>query len=120
MGTMDWSALQSTVQGELDQGRLGRAVFLRCLAEVSESPQELRSSLDTVLKVADSWFGAQPEQVEVQGSEQERQFTAAARWPQGQTALVSIVSPSQRSAPRVDLILLCSRGAIHHQTPTFS
>jgi hypothetical protein len=70
--------------------------------------------LAAVTGLANGWFGGEARVVHAIGSEASGHLTSLLRWPDGSSALLS-VGPSA-GHPRIDLVLLGSRGALYYRT----
>jgi hypothetical protein len=108
-------ALQRTVQAALDAGHVGVPVFVRCVALTSPDPGGLAEALGQMVAVAGLWLGAPARRVYVQGSALAGQITATLQYAGGQSALVSVSPIPGNGAPRIDLLLLGSTGALSHE-----
>ena len=108
------STLQKVVQEAIDQGRLGTPRFLRCIAR-AEKPEGLRPTLETMLAMAEGWFGSQPVQRHVLGVHSQNYMAELLKWSDGQGALLAVSSPSSQSLSAVDLVLVGSKGTLYHE-----
>jgi len=118
--------LYQTVKHALDAGRVGSPVFVRYVAQIASGREELRGVLAEALAMANSWLGASPQRVYVQGCGDAGQLTATVQYSGGQTALLSVgVAPpvyaeALRTAPQIDLMLLGNKGALYHDSTSLS
>jgi len=112
--------IHQTVKKELDAGRVGCPVFVRCIAQVAKDSEHLTDVLKEALATAGSWLGASPLRVYAQGSKDVGQITATVLYESGQTALVSVGLAKPDGAPRIDLMLLGNKGALYHDGMSLS
>ncbi len=105
--------LREVVGDTIDQGRLGVAQFLRCHA-ITDDPGLLDSSLSTLTSLGDSWFGSSPAQAHRLGEGSDLYVTEMLKWDAGQAAIVT-VSVGSHPEPRLDLLLVGSKGSLYHQ-----
>jgi hypothetical protein len=113
-------SLQRSVQAALDTGHVGVPVFVRCVAQTSPDRAGLTEALGQAVAVAGSWLGAPARRVYVQGSVSAGQITATLEYAGGQSALVSVSPTPAEGAPRIDLLLLGSIGALYHEGSALS
>lgn len=110
--------LRETVQEAVDQGRLGRPQFLRCIVEAREGEPPDRT-LETILALARIWFGSHPVQHYRLGANGVY-LTEMARWAEGQAALITIScghplpGADLQEIAVIDLMLVGSRGTLYH------
>jgi hypothetical protein len=112
----EWKALQASIQKVLSEGRLGRPCFARAFVQAAGGPQEATAALAAMTAMANAWFGAEAEVVHLAGGGASRHLVSLLRWPQGQSAILSI-GPGGPAPARLDLALLGSRGAAYYRTP---
>lgn len=115
--------LYQTVKEVLDSGRIGRPVFVRCLAQIASDREYLKDAFAEVLATANAWLGASPQRVYAQGGEDAGYITAAVHYLSGQTALASMSAAKANGPSRVDLMLLGNKGAIYYDSlllPSFA
>lgn len=122
--------LQETIKKELDSGRIGTPVFVRCIAQIASSRKKLNDANAEVLSIINSWLNSSPERVYTQTHEEIKlklpglvaaeQITTAIRYAAGQSALVS-VGLAIADTPQTDLIIIGNKGAIYYDgLPTLS
>lgn len=100
--------LLSAVQSAIDAGRVGRPVFVRWTARVPSGAQH-DTHVAEALEAVSGWLDGRPEFVHQPGGS-----SAHALWPDGQAALVTVGPCLDGEPPGVDVMLLGSSGAIHH------
>ena len=113
MGEGDISDLQDAVSVAIDQGRLGALQFMRCHA-LAQAPSELAAALNELESLAEAWFGFRPAQTYRLGEDSGVYITQMSKWDGGQGAIIT-VSLDLEGAPRIDLMLIGSRGTLYHQ-----
>jgi len=111
----EWALLQDAVGRMVRQRRLGTPRFLRCFAQ--STSQEGEAVLDTLVEMAERLFDDRPQSMHAFASGEDGHLTAAARWAGGQTALLTAGCIEPEHPPRIDLVLLVSRGALYYSTP---
>jgi predicted dehydrogenase len=105
--------LDRAVQQALASGRLGPAVFVRCLVQSPDAPG---SALPTLVRAATTirgWLGQPVVRVYALGSPDGSQVSLTLEFRDGGTALVSWSHGPPRG-DGVDLTVLGSRGALYH------
>ena len=107
------ASLREVVEGVVDEGSLGVARFLRCHA-VTPDPGLLDSTLSTLCALGETWFGAGPARTHRLGDGSGRYLTEMLTWDGGQGAIVT-VSVGTYPEPRLDLLLVGSKGSLYHQ-----
>ena len=105
--------IREVVAEVIDEGRLGAARFLRCHA-VTADANVLDSSLDALSSLGEAWFGARPARTHRLGEGSGRYLTDMLTWHAGQGAIVT-VSVGSGPEPRLDLLLVGSKGSLYHQ-----
>ena len=106
--------LRRVVQDAIDDGRLGSPKFIRCIASASESTQ-MTTVLDELTSMGESWFGSYPAQRFRMGEKSGVYLTETIKWPQGQSALITIFSVPTKRASQFDLMLIGSRGTLYYE-----
>lgn len=109
------AALRETVQAAIDEGRLGKARFMRCVARV-RGPARLEVALDQLVSIAEGWFGAPHEKRYRQGEGSGLYLTEMLRWRDGQGALLIVTSAPSKGARDLDVMLVGSRGTLFHES----
>lgn len=107
------SQLREVVSDAIYGGRLGVAQFLRCHA-VTDDPGLLDASLSALTSLGDAWFGSSPAQAHRLGEDSGIYLTEMLKWDAGQGAIVT-VSVGSHPEPRLDLLLVGSKGSLYHQ-----
>jgi hypothetical protein len=110
--TPELVALHRAVRDTLASGRIGPAVFVRYLVEW---PRRGRLTLDDVARLASevaAWVARPVETVYALGA-LDGPLSVTLLFPGGQTALLGI-HRTATATPSPDLMVLGSRGAIHH------
>ena len=107
------SQLREVVSDAIDGGRLGVTRFLRCHA-VTDDPRLLGASLSALTSLGDAWFGSSPSQAYRLGEDSGLYVTEMLKWQGGQGAIVT-VSVGSAPEPRIDLLLVGSKGSLYHQ-----
>jgi hypothetical protein len=107
------SQLREVVSDAIGGGRLGSARFLRCHA-VTDEPGLLGASLTALTSLGDAWFGSSPTQAHRLGEDSGVYLTEMLKWRDGQGAIVT-VSVGSHPEPRIDLLLIGSKGSLYHQ-----
>ena len=108
--------IRETVQEAIDQGRLGRPQFFRCIVAAGAPPDQ---TLEVILSLGRSWFGSRPVQHYRLGGDG-AYLTEMARWAEGQAALITISSghllpgTERQGIDGIDLMLVGSRGTLYH------
>ena len=105
--------VREVVTEVIDEGRLGVARFLRCHA-VTADPGLLDSSLAALTSLGDSWFGSRPTRTHRLGEGSGLYLTEMLTWDGGQGAICT-VSVGSYPEPRLDLLLVGSKGSLYHQ-----
>lgn len=105
--------LREAVEGVIDEGSLGVARFLRCHA-VTPDAGLLDSTLSALGSLGEAWFGAGPAHTHRLGEGSGRYLTDMLTWDGGQGAIVT-VSVGSYPEPRLDLLLVGSKGSLYHQ-----
>ena len=105
--------LREVVGGVVDEGRLGAARFLRCHA-VTPDAGLLDAAVSTLGALGEAWFGAGPAHTHRLGDGSGRYLTEMLTWDGGQGAIVT-VSVGSHPEPRLDLLLVGSKGSLYHQ-----
>jgi len=111
----EWSALRVVIQTAVAEGRLGKPTFARAFVR-GTPPSDAKETLESLTALADGWFGAEGKVVRRLGEEASGHLVALLRWPDGQSALLS-VGPGIPGSRRLDLTLLGSLGAVYYRTP---
>ena len=109
------SALRGVVQEAIDQERLGRPQFMRCIAR-APGASDLGRTLGEWMALGDAWFGSPAERRHRLGQESGVYLTEMAIWASGQAALVTVSATISDGAPDVDLMLIGSRGTLYHES----
>ncbi len=109
------AALRETVQATIDEGRLGKASFMRCVARV-QGPARLEGGLDELGAIAEGWFGSPHERRYRQGEGSGLYLTEMLRWRNGQGALLIVTSAPSKGARDLDVMLVGSRGTLFHES----
>ena len=105
--------IREVVAGVIDEGRLGVAQFLRCHAVTADAGL-LDSSLAALTSLGDAWFGSRPAQTHRLGAGSGLYLTEMHKWGAGQGAIVT-VSVGSNPEPRLDLLLVGSKGSLYHR-----
>ena len=105
--------LREVVEGVMDEGRLGAARFFRCHA-VTPDAGLLDSTLSALGALGEAWFGDGPSRTHRLGDGSGRYLTEMRTWDGGQGAIVT-VSVGSYPEPRLDLLLVGSKGSLYHQ-----
>lgn len=100
----------------IEEGRLGKPAFFRFIAQSAIPNRELSSTLEDVLILPKSWFGAEPQHSYLLGSEITGQITTLTKWAGGQGALISLVSIPPGQASKLHMVLLGGSGAAYYQS----
>lgn len=102
------SLLADSVQSLVKSNRIGRPVFVRCVAAGGD---DLWSLLLGLVAAARSWVGASLSRLHATGSADARQLTVTLQFSTGATALVSVATHGE---PAVDVLVLGDHGAIYY------
>ena len=102
--------LRQSVSTEIQSGRIGDPVFLRCFYQISKS-NLLEDAVATVINLADSWITSQIEYTQTQ--QDDCQITTLLRFADGESALLCGNQLDQESM--IDFHLIGSRGTIYYQ-----
>ena len=105
--------IREVVAGVVDEGSLGVARFLRCHA-VTPDASLLDPTLASLGALGEAWFGAGPARTHRLGQGSGRYLTDMLTWDRGQGAIVT-VSVGSYPEPRLDLLLVGSKGSLYHQ-----
>lgn len=105
--------IREVVAEVVDEGSLGVARFLRCHA-VTPDADQLDSALASLGSLGEAWFGAGPARTHRLGEGSGRYLTDMLTWDGGQGAIVT-VSVGSYPEPRLDLLLVGSKGSLYHQ-----
>ena len=106
-------ALRSVVQDAIDQGRIGFPRFLRCMAR-AEGGDRLAPLLEELVSLGDGWFGSPSTHRYRLGEDGGAYLTELIKWPDGQSAVVTVSLASSSGAQSLDLMLVGSRGTLYH------
>ena len=106
--------LYSTVEAAIDEGRIGRPVFLRCFAHVTPDDRRLREVLADVLRMAAGWLDGSIARVFTLGGFDGGQITASLEFSEGQSALIG-VSGATDGPHRLDWVLVGHRGTLCYE-----
>ncbi len=109
----DLDALEASVQGVIDQKRIGRPVFVRYTLLGSLRPEELPALLSRMLDAARRWLNQPLARVHAVGSPDSGQVSVAARTQGGATALLS-AGCTRGPGDVIDVMILGDHGAIFH------
>ena len=110
----DLPALRDTVQSAIDQGRVGKPRFVRCIGHVKD-PAEVDGAIDDLLALAESWFGGPAKSRQRIGAADGLLRSDIATWPAGQSAVLAATSAATRNFPAFDTMLIGSAGTIYHE-----
>lgn len=105
--------IRDAVAGVVDEGRLGAVRFLRCHA-VTPDAGRLDAGLRALASLGEAWFGAGPARAHRLGEAGGPYLTEMLTWDGGQGAIVT-VSVGSHPEPRLDLLLVGSKGSLYHQ-----
>ena len=105
--------LREAVAGVIDEGTLGAARFLRCHA-VTPDAGPLDSSVAALTSLGEAWFGSRPTRTHRLGEGSGLYLTEMLTWDGGQGAICT-VSVGSYPEPRLDLLLVGSKGSLYHQ-----
>ena len=103
------SGLHSAIQTAIDEGRVGRPQFLRCIVSVGDSGK-IDSALRELMGLASDIFGSESIQSHSQG-DPDVYRSEMLKWQGSQGALLIV----NAGVPYVDLMLLGSRGTLYHE-----
>ena len=109
------SALQAAVQSTIDEGRIGKPQFLRCIAQVADR-KDLGSALSELVSLADGWFDSSSTQRHKPDDGMRSYLTEMRKWPGGQGAIFTVSSTPLDGMPHLDLMLVGSKGTLYHET----
>ena len=107
------TALRTVVQDAIDQGRVGFPRFLRCMAR-AEDGDRLASLFEELVSMGDGWFGSPATHRYRLGEGGGAYLTELIKWPDGQSAVVTVSLASSGGAQSLDLMLVGSRGTLYH------
>ena len=99
-----------TLEDSVSAGRIGPPKFLRCISSGLETSQ-IHSVLCQTIDDTSKLFGSAPTLAHLVGEGTEH-LTALAKWPGGQSALISI---SATGDPDLDIMVLGSKGALYRE-----
>lgn len=105
--------IREVVAGVVDEGSLGAARFLRCHAVTPDAGQ-IDAALSSLGILGEAWFGAAPARARRLGEGSGLYMTEMLTWDGGQGAIVT-VSVGSHPEPRLDLLLVGSKGSLYHQ-----
>ena len=105
--------IREVVAEVVDGGSLGVARFLRCHA-VTPDARQIGSALAALRSLGETWFGAGSARTHRLGEGSGRYLTDMLTWDGGQGAIVT-VSVGSYPEPRLDLLLVGSKGSLYHQ-----
>ncbi|NQW17682.1 MAG: hypothetical protein HQ478_09370 [Chloroflexi bacterium] len=112
MSEWSWESLQATVQGVIDEGRIGKPVALRLTVHARGGASEAAHHRQAAETAGVAWFGGQPQSTYSIGGD-DKPVVTALKWDAGQSAILSIsAGPSGRVGGNV--MLMGSRGTIYH------
>ena len=109
--------LRESVQSVINEGRVGSAVFLRCIVQTSIEAAHLANGIAALTTLANTWMPSSPEQIYALESADATQMTAMVKYAGGQTAVLSINRIPEGQEAVVDLRLVGNKGVIYHETP---
>ncbi len=108
-----WTTLNQTVEANLEAGRVGKPVFVRCTAVMVESAEIMKDQLSEMIYYVNGWFSSSVRRVYVLGAQVHSHLATSLEYQSGGTAL--LVLALDHDQPQVDLIVLGSSGAIYHR-----
>ena len=111
----EYAALQTAVQDAISQARVGTPAFLRCIARTGGATA-LDAVLQDLVSMADAWFASSAVRRHRLGEETGVYLTEVLKWPEGQSALLSVTSATPETSTGIDLMLVGSRGTLYHET----
>ena len=111
----DAEALSDTIQATIDEGRIGTPQFFRCIATVSAA-NEFVQVLDELRSLANRFFDGPTCGTHVMTSDGVYS-TEMLKWPEGQSAIITVSLTEPDSAPNLDLMLIGSKGTLYHDDP---
>lgn len=108
-----WTTLNHAVKANLETGRVGHPVFVRCTAATAESAETLTDHLAEMISHVNGWLAASVSRVYALGPHTQGHIATSLEYHSGSTALLTVAIDHTR--PQIDLILLGSSGAIYHR-----
>ena len=102
------------MQETINQGALGIPRYLRCIISIS-SEDGLEAVLVELTQIAGAWFGSGPCSCYRLGCEESTHITEMQKWSEGQGALLTATHSPTAIGPRLDLMLIGSRGTLYHE-----
>ena len=108
-----WTTLNRAVRTNLEAGRVGRPVFVRCTAAMAESAETMKNHLAEMIYYVNGWLSASVCRVYTLGAQAQGHFATSLEYQSGSTALLVVALDHNR--PQIDLSILGSSGAIYHR-----
>ena len=108
-----WTTLNWTVEANLEAGRVGQPVFVRCTAAMAESAEIMKDQLAEMIYYVNGWLSASVCRVYALGAQVQGHLATSLEYQSGGTALLVLALDHNR--PQIDLIILGSDGAIYHR-----
>lgn len=108
-----WTTLNRAVEANLEAGRVGQPVFVRCTAAMAESAESMKDQLAEMIYYVNGWLSASVCRVYALGAQTQGQLTTSLEYQSGGMALLVVALAHTR--PQIDLSILGSGGAIYHR-----
>jgi len=98
----------------IDNGSLGAPKFMRCIARAGD-PGQLSVSLGKLESLGEAWFGSRHVHSYRLGENTGLYLTEMLKWPDGQSALLTVSAGPTEGTLGLDLMLVGSRGTLYHE-----
>ena len=108
-----WTTLNRAVEANLEAGRVGQPVFVRCTAAMAESTETMKDQLAEMIYYVNGWLSASVCRVNALGAQAQGHLATSLEYQSGGTAL--LVVALGHTQPQIDLSILGSSGAIYHR-----
>jgi hypothetical protein len=108
-----WTNLNRAVGANLEAGRVGCPVFIRCTAAMAESGETMKDHLAEMIYYVNGWLSDSVCRVYTLGAKAQGHFATSLEYQSGSTALLVVALDHNR--PQIDLSILGSSGAIYHR-----
>lgn len=106
------SSLDRAIRQAIDEGRIGRPKFIRCISTVGVSL--LETEMAELTSLVTGWFGAQEVDSFSQG-DGEASSTRISKWADGQGSLLIVSTVPVLRGPTLDVMVVGSNGSIYFE-----
>ena len=106
-------SLDQAVRQVIDEGRVGRPSFARCVSRVDAA--SLEDEMTELISLATGWFGGPASDSFPQRDDGGTYRTQMLKWPAGQGALLIVSTVPVLRGPHLDVMLVGSKGTIYFE-----